>query len=550
MTHGTPHESNHETTYETTHEGIQEIRENVRRVARQGIDPESIRRRPIQASTRDKGERESERPEPAARRASGRPARPIRLSALDASFVYGEDQRIPLHVGALAVLDAAPLRNEEGVTDLARIRRTLAERLHLLPIFRKKLLEVPFDQARPVWVDDPDFRIENHVQLCALPQPGDRAALLELMGRIQQIPLDRNKPLWEIHFVEGLAGGDSIAMMYKVHHSMVDGTSSVEIATLLYDPTPNGREVEPETWEPEALPNRAELVIGALTEGVLDGIASIRGIAQGIAHPGEPVRHARNFARALDTMRNDIPRLPFNSKVSSRRAFATCDIPMERVLALKNAYGVSVNDLVLGAVSGALRRYCGDQGIDANEVHHIRAVVPVDNRVAGDKSAGCKVSSMFVDLPVGEPDARRRLVQIHQLSKRLKSMEVADGVNMWARITSALPTPLLRAASWVQFRGLLSRANLMVSNVRGPAFPLYHLGAELKELYPYFGVQDEVGLNIVLVSYNGTLMIGLAGDPEQLPQLSDIAEGLTKAFDELTATTRAENENENGPAPS
>jgi len=458
---------------------------------------------------------------------------PIRLSAQDASFIFGEDQRIPLHVGGLGVIEAGPLRDEDGAIDIERIRREISSRLHLVPIFRKKLAQVPFDQGNPVWVDDPHFRIENHVQVCAVPRPGHRRELLDLMGRFQQTLLDRNRPLWEIHFVDGLASGEEIGLIYKIHHSMIDGTAGMGLATLLYDFTRQRPPIDAPPWRPQPLPSASDLVTHAIGDRISEAIGATRSIAGALLSPSRPAAHLLRFARAVETMVSEVETLPFNQPVGSRRAFETAQLPLDQVLATRRAYGVTLNDIVLSAVTGALRRYCQERGLEPSRLRNVRAVIPVDNRGAGDVSMGSNVSSMLLDLPIDEPDLRRRVVRIYQRSQRLKQLDIADGVNVWTQFNSVIPTTLLRATSWLQFRGMLSRANLLVSNVRGPAAPLYSMGAELREFYPYFGVQDHLGLTVVLISYAGRLQIGVVADPDLVPELPDFAESLPKAFDEL-----------------
>jgi WS/DGAT/MGAT family acyltransferase len=458
---------------------------------------------------------------------------PTRLSAQDASFIFGEDQRIPLHVGALGVIEAGPLRDEDGAVDIERIRREISNRLHLMPIFRQKLAEVPFDQGNPVWVDDPHFRVANHVQVCAVPRPGGRRELLDLMGRFQQTLLDRNRPLWEIHFVDGLANPDEIGLVYKIHHSMIDGTAGMGLATLLYDFTRERPPMDTPAWLPHPPPSASELVASAIGERISGAIDAARSVAGALLNPSRPAGQLVRLARALETMASEVEALPFNQPVGSRRAFATAQLPLEEVLATRRAYGVTLNDIVLATVTGALRRYCQERGLDPSRLKNVRAVIPVDNRGAGDVSMGSNVSSMLLDLPIDEPDLHRRVVRIYQRSQRLKEMDVAEGVNVWTQLNSVIPTTLLRATSWMQFRGLLSRANLLISNVRGPARPLFSMGAELREFYPYFGVQDHLGLTVVLVSYAGRLQIGVVADPDLVPELPDFAESLSKSFAEL-----------------
>ena len=177
-----------------------------------------------------------------------------RLSALDSTFIFGESQRIPLHVGGLSVLEAEPLLDSEGHLDIESLRARISERLHLVPRFRQKLVHVPFDQGRPVWADDESFNIDNHVHLTALPRPGSRGQLYALMGRLQSIQMNRTRPLWEMWFIEGVDGGKQVGLITKIHHAMVDGRSGVELGTLLFDLTREGADIVPEPWEPRPAP--------------------------------------------------------------------------------------------------------------------------------------------------------------------------------------------------------------------------------------------------------------------------------------------------------
>jgi WS/DGAT/MGAT family acyltransferase len=458
-----------------------------------------------------------------------------RLSALDASFLYGEDQRIPLHVGCLGLMDAAPLRDPQGGVDIARLRAGIQQRLHRVPPFRQRLLEVPLDQGRPLWVDDAAFRIENHVHLTALPGPGTRRQLLDLMGRLQSRLLDRTRPLWELYFVDGLGGGEEIALISKVHHAIIDGTSGVELATLLFDLTPDPPALEAPAWEPEPEPGPAGLLFDALADRANDAVRRSRGLVESLRDLRAPLEGAARFARALESMSGDLDLLPFNDRVGSRRAFETARLPLQQVLDTRKAFGVTVNDVALCAITGALRDYCAEQDLDPDGLHALRALVPVNNRAPEDKRFGNDVSSLFVALPVAEPDPRKRLEHIAERARQLKQLEIADAANLWTRLTSALPTSLLKAAAWFQFRGLMSNANLIVSNVRGPASPLYSFGAQVRCLFPYFGVQDGLGVNVVLVSYAGELLIGVTADPDLMPELDAFVEGIQKAFEELAA---------------
>ncbi len=458
---------------------------------------------------------------------------PTRLSAQDASFIYGEDQRIPLHVGCLGFMEAGPLRDDSGTVDITRIREAISQLLHLFQLFRKKIAHVPFDQGRPVWVDDPNFAIEKHVHLTAVPRPGSRRQVLDLMGRLQSGILDRDKPLWEIYFVDGLADDDTLAVISRVHHAMIDGTTGVEVGMLLFDLSAEGREIEAPAWEPAAEDSPPGLLFDALYDRAGDAVRRIGKVVDAVTDIRKPIDHAVKFARAVEAFSGEIDSFPFNAPVSSRRAFAIASLPLDVVLETKRALGATVNEVGLAAVTGALRRYCGENGIDADELGRITTICPVDNRKPGDTRPGSNVSSMMVELPVAEPDLRRRVDRIIETSSRQKEQNIAEGANMWARVTSLLPATLLRASSWLQFRGLMGNSNLLVSNVRGPSEPFYCFGAKVHSFHRYFGVQDGLGLNVVLFSYGGDLLIGIAADPCLVPELDSFAEGIVKSFGEL-----------------
>jgi len=231
----------------------------------------------------------------------------------------------------------------------------------------------------------------------------------------------------------------------------------------------------------------------------------------------------------------DFDRLPFNRPVGSRRALAVAAVPLGPVLDARKALGATVNDIALAAVTAAVREYCDDHDLQPESLKRLKAICPVDNRNPGDFRPGSNVSTMIVDLPVQEPDLITRLTRISECTRELKDIDVADGANMWSRLTSLLPATLLRVTSWLQFRGLMGNANLLISNVRGPTSPFYCLGARVDALHPYFGVQDGLGLNVVLFSYAGQLQLGVAADPDLVPELDSFAESLVKALDQLTA---------------
>ena len=457
-----------------------------------------------------------------------------RLSAQDAAFIYGESQRIPLHVGGLGLIEGAPLRNANGCLDIARIRASMQQRLHLVPVFRQKLTEVPLDGGRPLWVDDPGFRIERHVHATAVPKPGGHRELMQLFGRLQATMLDRNKPLWEFYFVDGLEG-DEVAVIAKVHHAMVDGTSGVELGTLLFDMTPEGTEIEAPAWQPEPAPSRLDLAARSAAEHTRDFIRRTGNVARAVRSPSRPASSLWKFAKAMGSMATGFDPLPFNGKVGSRRCYDVVEMPFDEVKQAKSAFGVTVNDVALAAVTSALRAWCEHRGLDPDEAGRIKALCPVDQRAPGDKELGSKVSAMLVDLPIDQASPRERVLRVSERSRDLKTGGVAEGANMWDRMNSLLPTALLRATSMLQFRGLMAQGNLLVSNVRGPSVPFYAFGGKVRSFFPYFGVQDGLGLNVVLFSYAGKMLLGVASDPDLMPDADVFVECLRKGFGELAS---------------
>jgi len=458
-----------------------------------------------------------------------------RLSTQDTSFIYGEDQRIPLHVGGLAYVDAAPLRDEDGHLDIGRIRSAIEERLCLLPLFRKKLAEIPFEQGRPVWVDDPNFCIERHVREAAIPRPGSRVQVHDLMGQLQSQMLDRNRPLWEITFVDGLESPDEVAMIVKIHHSVTDGAAGVAVAKLLFDSTPRPTRAAAPSWEPEPAPDRLDLLRTSAEHRFSDWSGAANALWQGLRQPSLPVGLLRDYLRLQGALFTQCDDLPFNGAVGSSRVFEAVTLPLPAAMEAKRAFQVTLNELMLATVSGALRAYCDERTIDPDTLSCIRAICPVDIREAGDTSLGCNVASLFIELPVAEPDPRQRIRLASAESRYRKSQGALGAAQVWNAFTSSLPNPLLRVSSWFQYRGLLGQGNLMLSNIPGPRAPLYCVGGTVRSFFPYFGVQDPVGLTMVLFSYCDQFHIGLSADPDLMPDLSSFAEVLQKEFALLSA---------------
>ncbi len=460
------------------------------------------------------------------------------LTGLDASFLAMETTTTTGHVGGLSVLD--PTGAPKPLT-LARLTDVIAERLPLVPVLRRKLLNVPLGLDQPYWVDDPDFDIEYHVREIALPRPGSDAQLTEQVSRLHARPLDRSKPLWEIYLITGLAKRRA-AVYTKIHHAAIDGASGAELLTVLLDLNPSGRELPPPVpfrpAPPPPLPAIAAKAFARLawrpvqtvqmTNEVLRWLPTLAPVMSTVV--GGMLGLNRGDGEVIPTTPGRPPATPFNKAITPHRRFAFRSVDLATVKTVKNAFGVSVNDVVMAMCAGALRRWLTEHA--ALPSQPLIAMIPVSVRDPASKGAlGNKVSAMLAMLPthVAEPDLRLELV--HAATKIAKAQQAAIPQGLVDQISDFAPPALTaRAARVVAATGLLHRLppfNLTISNVPGPNVPVYLCGARLLAHYPVSVVADGQGLNITLVGYLGQLHFGLVSCRELVPDLDVLAGYLT-----------------------
>ncbi|HEX7442473.1 MAG TPA: wax ester/triacylglycerol synthase family O-acyltransferase [Acidimicrobiales bacterium] len=461
------------------------------------------------------------------------------LSGLDASFLYLETPTLHMHVEMVAVFDPSTV---PGGYSFAKLQAQIASRTHQAPVFRRLLVEVPFRLGHPVWVDDPQFDIDYHVRRTAVPSPGGLLELADLAGDIASRQLDRSKPLWEIWIVEALEDGQ-IAVIAKMHHSTVDGMSGAALLSVLFDlEVDPGPEPEPPEVVGDAhIPSSAELISEAVAARVFRPFELTRDILR----TGQRllnVRRVRNepehrAPQAKAALPLSAPRTSFNGTLTRRRQVALSAIGLADVKRLKNATGATVNDVVLAVCTGALRRFLIEGGELPDKP--LVAVVPVSVQPDVDAPYGSnKVSSMFVQLPAQIEDPLERLEAIHQGTKGAKEEHNALGADMlvnWAE--HATPNTFAAAARLYSRMRLADRhrpvANLIISNVPGPDFPLYLAGAEMVAGFPLGPVIDGLGVNITIMSYRGILYWGIISCPETMPKVWQLAADIPLALDEL-----------------
>jgi diacylglycerol O-acyltransferase / wax synthase len=463
-----------------------------------------------------------------------------RLSGLDASFLYLETPTLHMHVALTMVLDPATV---PGGYSFERLKERIASRIPLAPVFRRRLVEVPFRLGHPVWVDDPDFDIDYHVRLTAVPRPGGLRQLADLAGDIAGHPLDRSKPLWEMWIVEGLAA-DQIGFIAKMHHSTVDGVTGAELLSVLFDLEPESEPTAPADEPPvdTRIPSGLELLTQAMVARTLRPVE----MARDIVRTGQRVLDVRRV-RGAETAAGagkaalplSAPRTSFNAALTRRRSVTLTSIGLDDVKRLKKATGTTVNDVVLAVCTGALRTFLldGDELPDKPLV----AVVPVSVRpdIASPRGSN-QVSSMFIQLPVELERPLDRLAAIHEGTRGAKEEHNALGSDMlqnWAEhATPNVFTLGARLYSRMRLADLHRPiANLVISNVPGPDFPLYLAGAELKAGFPLGPVMDGMGLNITIMSYRGVLYWGIIACPETIPLAWDLTAAIPPALDELLA---------------
>ncbi|HEX9681952.1 MAG TPA: wax ester/triacylglycerol synthase family O-acyltransferase [Acidimicrobiales bacterium] len=455
-----------------------------------------------------------------------------RLSAQDASFLHLENDHTPMHVGSCAMFEGAPFFDDSGQFRLAAARQLIESRLHLVPRFRRKLMEVPLQQGRPVWVDDDHFDLSYHVRLTALPRPGNEDQLKALMNRIQAQILDRRRPLWELWFVEGLEG-DRVAIIQKTHHALVDGISGVDVATVLLDFEREGTPVDAPGWQPEQAPTPAELLMRTVIERSSEPAEIIRTVRSGLRGPRRVLDLARDTGRALADATSAAPKTFLNVAIGPHRRFETARADLATVKGIRESLGGTVNDVVLTVVSGGLRRWFVERGEPVEELT-LRAMCPVSVRDDTERMKfGNRVSAMVASLPIGIADPAERLAAISSSMADLKESGQAVAAERLMSLAEYGPPTILSLAARAAARQ--RTVNLVVTNVPGPQMPLYCLGAQMLEAFPYVGVLDNSACVVGVVSYDGKLGFGLSGDRDVCHDLHLLAEGIEKSVQELAS---------------
>jgi len=457
-----------------------------------------------------------------------------RMSTLDAEFLHLEDGIAHMHIaGACVFADPPP--------SFASIAGLITAKLHLIPRYRQRVRTVPLELGRPVWVDDPHFNLEYHVRHTALPSPGSDADLCRLMGRLMSQPLDRGRPLWEVWLVEGLSDG-RWALVFKVHHCMVDGIAGVGLLTVMLDLDPDAELPEAPPWSPGRQPSGPELVLDAWQGAVADTARWLGRTPALLHHPLDAARQAAElgtgFARLGSHLVNT-PRSSIEGSIGPHRVWCHASVELPEVKRIGKALGGTVNDVVLAAVTGGYRSLLEERGDDpATTV--VRSLVPVSVRASNaTNDTDNRVSALFLELPVALTDPVGRLQAVRTAMEGLKGSHIAEAGEVVTAIGNLAPPPVVGSVTRLGLRAqhLFSQRSIttVTTNVPGPQFPVYCLGREMQEYLPFVPVSYGVRVGTAILSYNGNLAFGITGDWDTAADVDVLAAGIIAGIDELSA---------------
>ena len=483
------------------------------------------------------------------------------LSGLDATFLYMETPETPMHVGGLNIYELPAGYQGDFLENL---REHIARRMHLAPVFRRKLVNMPFELANPIWVADDDLDLEYHIRSTVLPKPGTRAQLDRLVGRLHSSLLDRSRPLWEFYVIEGLEtpadappGTRRVAFYSKVHHSALDGAAGVALATAIMDvsavprhvrPPPPGRALSTDNF------GIAELAASGIKNTAVQTIKLaktlptllLRTVAQLIrpTPAGGEDKDAVDIAVAHHAVKEKsgwfAPKTPINVSITNQRIFSSFSLPLAELKHVAKGNGVTLNDVVMAICSGALRHYLAD--LNCRPEQPLLAAVPISLREEGNTDMNTQASMMRISLASHIADPLARLQAIRTASSAAKAMTMRMKSIMPMDFPS-LGVPWLLSGAFALFgRSKLANnlppiANVAISNVPGPKVALYMAGAKMLTYYPVSIVSHSLGLNVTVQSYNGNLDFGLIACRKAMPDLPELAKYMMAAHRELMKLT-------------
>src|SRR3954451_4479290 len=458
-----------------------------------------------------------------------------RLRARDLAFLTTETPTTPRHNATIEIFDP-----RSSGFDHETLTRLIADRIAFVPRYRQIVRGVPANVANPVWVDDPHFDLAYHVRRSALPRPGTLEQLRELVARIVSRPLDRQRPLWEIYFVEGLADG-RVALLYKTHQALVDGVETVDLGQVLLDKDPGVKILGGDEWHPHRHPSPAGLVAGALHDNLTDREAAL-----------DPVRHtATSVLRTADRITSRVGRVAngltgrrpargnaLSGELSQQRRFVAVETRLADYRTIRDAHDGTINDVILATLTGALRAWLMTRAESTGGLKQVHAVVPVSviDKELEATSLGSQIAPHFVTLPVAEPSPVVRLHQVSYSFKAHKETGRAVAANRLAGIAGFAPTTFHAIGARVAAAEVRRDFQIAITNVPGPQSPLYAAGAKMLSSLPIPPLLPGQTLAIGVTSYNGSVFYGITADRDLVPDAEVLGQCVTEALVELLDT--------------
>jgi WS/DGAT/MGAT family acyltransferase len=446
-----------------------------------------------------------------------------------------------MHIGGIDILDRAP--------DLGAIQNDLDAKMQFIPRYRQRLMTPPFNLGHPIWVDDEDFDIKNHVIGVTLSKPGSLAQFRRLVSKLFAGMLDRKRPLWRLYVIDGLEEGRG-GLLWLVHHCMVDGVSGAELLNVAYDLSPDPKPVEKKPYEPESAPDAGSFLLDTLWDNVGEQIENWSETQRNLLSFARNFRGGQGlpFLRELPTMMRDVGRpvrrMPFNVyEFSGKRKLAWSEASFAEARAIRGVCGGTVNDVVLTALGGGVKRYLEKHGVTIGR-RNLRVMVPVSVRQEQERGTlGNKVSLLPVDVQLGAKDPLARLEAVTERTSILKRVKLADLLNIVSQSMQGTPAPVQALLG----QALVSHPSQMVlnntvqtpgmhmvcTNVPGPQIPLYCCGARILVHYPLLPVAPGMGLNMGVFSYNHRLHFGYIADTNAAPDVEFFAQCVDEGFAEL-----------------
>ena len=467
-----------------------------------------------------------------------------KLRALDASFLHLETRYTHMHIGGIAVFEPSPLGTGASLYD--GIVQAIEPRLDVIPRYRQKLAFVPLSLDTPVWIDDPEFDISNHIVHAALPKPGGDREVTQFVARVFSRQLDRRRPLWELYIVEGLRDG-RWALLTKTHHAMVDGISNLELMTLLLDTEPDtSPPSEESTWEAQRAPSSTGLLMSSLRDRLARPgrlVNAARAVAENPTRMAAALRDTASGVVAMAaTMR--VPKSIINGKTGASRGYAFNRFSLEDFRIVKNVYGGTINDVVLATVAGGLRHFLIKRGVDPNDPQQaLQALCPVSIRDSSERTAlGNRLAMLLVKLPIDEENPDLRVFRVRTVVDKLKARKQAVGADFLLNLAGFAPSTLHATVARTSLRSI--GFNLVVTNVPGPQVPLYCRGAKLIEAFPIAFLYEGQWLSVAIFSYLGWLNFGHLSDAHGIPDIDVFAKCVERSFNELVRAARKRAERE------